>query len=79
MKRTLLILLLFIPSLVYVAAQQAHINLDWDPQKNKENLIPFSANVISPEVFDDHTVIFRLKAPDVSFERGHWRQHKTDS
>ena len=46
-------------------AQQNHINIDWDPQKNKENIIPFSANVISPEVNDDHTVIFRLKAPDV--------------
>ena len=46
-------------------AQQAHINEDWDPMKNKENLVPFSANVISPEVMDDHTVIFRLKGPDV--------------
>lgn len=44
-------------------AQQAHVNLDWDPQKNKENLTPFGANVISPEVFDDHTVLFRVKAP----------------
>ena len=49
-----------------IIAQQAHINLDWDPQKNKEKLVPFSANVISPEVNDDHTVIFRLRAPDVS-------------
>jgi enterochelin esterase-like enzyme len=47
-------------------AQQAHINVDWDPQRNTENLIPLSANVISPEVSDDHTVVFRLKAPDVS-------------
>jgi enterochelin esterase family protein len=46
-------------------AQQAHINEDWDPMKNKENLVPFSANVISPEVMDDHTVIFRLKGPNV--------------
>ena len=46
-------------------AQQAHINEDWDPMKNKENLVPFSANVISPEVMDDHTVIFRLKGPEV--------------
>lgn len=58
---------LFLMSLIInVTAQQAHINLDWDPQKNKENLIPFSANVNSPEVFDDHTVIFRLRAPEVS-------------
>lgn len=45
-------------------SQQAHVNLDWDPQKNKENLTPYGANVISPEVFDDHTVLFRVKAPD---------------
>lgn len=44
-------------------SQQAHVNLDWDPQKNKENLTPFGANVISPDVYDDHTVIFRVKAP----------------
>ena len=66
MKKLLSLFLLLFSTLVYVAAQQAHINLDWDPQKNKENLIPFSANVNSPEVFDDHTVIFRLKAPNVS-------------
>lgn len=45
-------------------AQQAHVNLDWDPQKNKENLTPYGANLISPEVLDDHTVIFRVKAPE---------------
>ena len=66
MKKSLVILLFLCSSLFYVAAQQAHVNLDWDPQKNKENLTPFSANVISPEVLDDHTVIFRLRAPDVS-------------
>jgi enterochelin esterase family protein len=47
-----------------VAAQQAHVNLDWNPQKNTRNLIPFGANAISPEVRDDGTVIFRLKAPE---------------
>ncbi len=47
-------------------AQQAHINEDWDPMKNKENLVPFSARVISPEVSDDHMVTFRLMGPDVS-------------
>jgi enterochelin esterase family protein len=45
-------------------AQQPHVNLDWNPQKNTQNLVPFGANVISPEVRDDHTVTFRLKAPD---------------
>ena len=63
----LLILTLFLMSpFLNLAAQQAHVNIDWDPQRNSENLVPFSANVISPEVLDDHTVIFRLKAPDVS-------------
>lgn len=57
------VLLLFAAS--FVRAQQAHINEDWDPQKNKENLVPFSANVISPEVMDDRTVIFRLRGPEV--------------
>jgi enterochelin esterase family protein len=65
MKKILAVLLLLIPVLS-LSAQQAHINLDWNPQKNTENLVPFSANVISPEVFDDHTVIFRLKGPEVS-------------
>jgi enterochelin esterase-like enzyme len=45
-------------------AQQAKVNLDWNPQKNTENLVPFNANVVSPDVHDDHTVTFRLKAPD---------------
>ena len=66
MKKLLLLSLIISSFFPHLAAQQAHVNLDWDPQKNKENLIPFSANVISPEVFDNHTVIFRLKAPDVS-------------
>lgn len=48
----------------WVQAQQAHVNLDWNPQKNTQNLLPFGASVISPEVRDDHTVTFRLKAPD---------------
>lgn len=45
-------------------AQQANVNLDHNPQKNTENLIPFSANLNSPDVRDDRTVTFRLKAPD---------------
>ena len=66
MKKIIITSLVIVSSLIRISGQQAHINLDWDPQKNKENLVPFSANVISPEVFDDHTVIFRLRAPDVS-------------
>jgi enterochelin esterase family protein len=52
---------LFAPFLVH--AQQANVNLDYNPQKNTENLIPFSAAVNSPDVRDDGTVTFRLKAP----------------
>ncbi len=58
--------ILFLAGAGKMISQQAHVNLDWDPQKNKENLVPFGSNVISPEVFDDHTVIFRVKAPDAS-------------
>lgn len=47
-------------------AQQSHVNIDWAPQKNTENLVPLSANVISPEVNNDHTVTFRLKAPQAT-------------
>ena len=47
-----------------VRAQQAHVNLDWNPHKNVANLNPYGANVISPEVRDDRTVTFRLKAAD---------------
>lgn len=49
-----------------IFAQQAHINEDWNPMKNTENLVPFSARVISPDVHDDRTVTFRLMGPDVS-------------
>jgi enterochelin esterase family protein len=45
-------------------AQQANVNLDFNPQKNTDGLIPFSAPLNSPEVHDDHTVTFRLKAPE---------------
>lgn len=44
-------------------AQQANVNLDYNPQKDTEGLIPFSAPLNSPEVHDDRTVTFRLKAP----------------
>ena len=44
--------------------QQANVNLDYNPQKNTEGLIPFSARVNSPEVHDDQTVTFRMMAPE---------------
>ena len=45
------------------SAQQSNVNLSYNPQKDTEGLIPFSANLNSPQVNDDHTVIFRLRAP----------------
>ena len=47
----------------WATAQQAHVNLDWNPQKDTQHLVPYGANVISPDVRDDRTVTFRLKAP----------------
>ncbi len=47
------------------AAQQANVNLDWNPQKNTQNLRPYGANVISPEVTDDGMVTFRVRGPNV--------------
>lgn len=43
-------------------AQQANVNLDYNPQKNTENLVPFSAPLNSPDVHDDRRVTFRLRA-----------------
>jgi enterochelin esterase family protein len=65
MKTTTAILLSAIVCTASLAsAQQAHVNLDWNPHKNTQNLNPDGANVISPEVRDDRTATFRLKAPD---------------
>lgn len=57
----LAVLWLLAPVLVW--SQQANVNLDYNPQKNTENLIPFSAALNSPDVRDDGTVTFRLRAP----------------
>jgi len=57
----LALLCLLVPTLAW--SQQANVNLDYNPQKNTENLIPFSASLNSPDVRDDGTVTFRLKAP----------------
>lgn len=45
-------------------AQQANVNLDYNPQKNTDNLTAYSAPLNSPEVHDDQTVTFRLRAPN---------------
>jgi enterochelin esterase family protein len=51
-------------AVVSLSAQQAHVNLDWAPHKNTQGLKPYGASLISPEVRDDGTVTFRVKAPD---------------
>ncbi len=53
--------LIILPTFLW--GQQANVNLDYNPQKNMEGLIPFSAPLNSPDVHDDRTVTFRLKAP----------------
>ncbi|WP_353720502.1 alpha/beta hydrolase-fold protein [Dyadobacter sp. 676] len=54
----------FLAAPLLSAAQQANVNLDWAPQRNTGQLVPYGGNVISPEVKDDHTITFRVKAPD---------------
>src|SRR5688572_13591661 len=51
-------------AVVPLIAQQAHVNLDWAPHKNTQGLKPFGTSLISPEVGDDGTVTFRVKAPE---------------
>lgn len=55
---------IFFMSTAFSWGQQANVNLDYNPQKDTEGLIPFSAPINSPEVHDDRTVTFRVKAPD---------------
>lgn len=61
LRTSLTVVCLLSPLLVW--SQQANVNLDYNPQKNTENLIPFSASLNSPDVHDDRTVTFRLRAP----------------
>lgn len=60
------VVIVIIASSVFAPAQQAHVNLDWAPQKNTQNLVPFMAGIISPEVNDNHMVTFRVKAPEAN-------------
>jgi len=53
----------FMLSGISLSAQQAHVNLDWAPHKNTQNLMPFGAGVISPEVTYDQMVTFRVRSP----------------
>jgi len=64
MKTRLFAALAIVAGSVAASAQQAHVNLDWNPHKNTQGLNPYGANLISPEVKDDRTVTFRLKAPE---------------
>ncbi|HET7221084.1 MAG TPA: alpha/beta hydrolase-fold protein [Vicinamibacterales bacterium] len=64
MKTIFLVPLAILGSCAAVSAQQAHVNLDWNPHKNTQNLTPYGASLVSPDVKDDRTVTFRLKAPD---------------
>jgi enterochelin esterase family protein len=54
---------------LFASGQQANVNLDSNPQKNRENLVPFSAPLNSPDVRDDRMVVFRLRAPSASSVR----------
>jgi len=57
-------LVIFTFTLQCAYAQQDNVNLDFNPQKNTQNLVPYGAQVVSPEVLDDHKITFRIKAPD---------------
>lgn len=46
-------------------AQQSRVNIQYDPQRTEpEHILPYNARVLSPEVHDDHTVTFRVVAPN---------------
>ncbi|MEQ8552563.1 MAG: alpha/beta hydrolase-fold protein [Cyclobacteriaceae bacterium] len=51
-------------STAFCYGQQSNVNLDFNPQKDTQEYTPFSAQVNSPEVHDDQTITFRLKAPN---------------
>jgi enterochelin esterase family protein len=44
--------------------QQAHVNLDWNPHKNTQNLSPYGATYLPKS--GRPTVTFRLRAPDAA-------------
>jgi enterochelin esterase-like enzyme len=50
----------------FTSAQQANDNLDINPQKNTQNLVPYGGNIVSPEVLDNHSITFRVKAPEAN-------------
>ena len=56
MRKYMLMALLLLVA-VPIWAQQTRVNIQYDPQRNTEGILPFSTQVLSPEVRDDHTVI----------------------
>lgn len=66
MRKKLILTALTVATCMATSAQQANVNLCHNPQKDTEGLIPFSASLNSPQVNDDHTVVFRIKAPQAS-------------
>jgi hypothetical protein len=62
-SQPVLLSIMCLAGLPVVHAQQANFHLDYNPQKNTENLIPFGATLNSPDVHDARTVTFRVKAP----------------
>jgi len=47
-KTTCFLFSTFLCVATHALAQQANVNLDWNPHKNTQNLTPYGANVISP-------------------------------
>ena len=64
MNRILITVAVSLLAALTSSAQQSNINLSFNPQKDTEGLIPFSADLNSPQVNDDRTVTFRLRAPE---------------
>jgi len=64
MNPKFVILFFFVLSTLGLCAQQAHVNLDWAPQRSGSDLRPFMANTISTEVDNNQMVTFRLNAPN---------------
>ncbi|MDR0796584.1 MAG: hypothetical protein LBE79_11155, partial [Tannerella sp.] len=66
MNKKIFITSVFALSMIFgVFAQQDHVHIDWQPQRNKEGLNPFGTRLISPEIHDNHTVTFRLRGPNL--------------
>ena len=53
MNRKLITVAISLLAALTASAQQSNINLSYNPQKDTEGLIPFSANLNSPQVNDD--------------------------